>query len=428
MNVAFVTLFLGLVAGRQEVQVAVGSTVSAVEIRLDGVLAAEATAPQWKGPIDFGKYILPHELEAIAFDRQEREVGRAQIWVNLPRSPAEAAFVVERPDQTGRQIARLTWESTRSAAPRAVRVTLDGEPLDVEDLSHFEIPPSEPGRVRILRADLRFGDNISAAAEAFVGGMDRDYASAELTAVPVVLTDREALPPVSELSGWFVRDGEPLHVVAAEEGPADIVFLVDPQADPVLGQIDRKKSRYFAFRSRNDFQLPEESFGYFVIPAPSKTGDSPYAGFPMAGPATRADGGFVRLYSVAVEGVSGRDPQYLPRAAQITGLGAIWNGRRRAVVWVLSSPSPRDAASLEPARRYLTALNVPLFVWRVSSGSPRSKPAPGELDASTPANLDKAISGLSKALSRQRIVWVEGRHLPQSIALSVQAAGIEIAR
>lgn len=432
MNVAFVTLFLGLLSGPQEVRLSVGGAVAAVELRLDGALAARAVAPPWVAVVDFGPEILPRDLEAVAFDVEEHEVGRARIRVNMPRPKAGASFVLEPSDQTGRQMARLAWESTVAATPRTIRITLDEEFLDVEDPSRFEIPPGEPGQTRILRADLRFGNNISAVAEAFLGSHDRDYTSAELTAVAVVLTGRKDLPPADRLSGWFAADDRPLRAVVADEGPADVVVLVDPAAEKRLLEIAGKghwRPLFARDWKRRNFRLEKDQLVTFIFPAPERAEGTPYNVFPAAGPFSRSDGGLLWLYfnSRAYRPMA-PDAEAFRGAAPLTGTAAVKNGRRRAVVWILSTLPPADLSSLESARRYLQALNVPLFIWRVS---PDGRPSPGpggELDASTPGALDSAISSLEKALDRQRIVWVEGNPLPQKIVLTPTATGIELAR
>ena len=40
---------------------------------------------------------------------------------------------------------------------------------------------------------------------------------------------------------------------------------------------------------------------------------------------------------------------------------------------------------------------------------------------------DQAVSRLREALDSQRIVWLNGRHLPQTVALTPAAKGVEIA-
>jgi hypothetical protein len=79
-------------------------------------------------------------------------------------------------------------------------------------------------------------------------------------------------------------------------------------------------------------------------------------------------------------------------------------------------------------RHYLEAIHVPLFVWSLEN--PRRNPGVAswgdvEVISSIP-RLSKAVAELRTELASQRIVWLEGRHLPQSIALTPEAKGIEM--
>nr|HRC87176.1 hypothetical protein [Thermoanaerobaculia bacterium] len=121
-----------------------------------------------------------------------------------------------------------------------------------------------------------------------------------------------------------------------------------------------------------------------------------------------------------------REPQQLTEALAVAGMMASERGRRRAVVLVVG----RDAAdrrSLPPAevRRYLRTIGVPLAVWSVDS---RRELWPQDwrpvIDTSTFGKLSDAVTGLKQELDRQRIVWVKGKYLPQSIQLSSKAHGL----
>ena len=80
-------------------------------------------------------------------------------------------------------------------------------------------------------------------------------------------------------------------------------------------------------------------------------------------------------------------------------------------------------------RRYLAKLRVPLYVWATDGPSARKARAWGNVvDVwDYPAFL-AAGQKLLDDVATQRIVWVEGVHLPQSITVSPQAAGIRIAK
>lgn len=95
MQIAFVTLFLGLTLGAYPVEVSVEGPVAAVELLLDGASVGRIAGPPWTGQVDFGTALQPHELVARALDAQGQEVARARQWINLPRPEAEAEVVLE---------------------------------------------------------------------------------------------------------------------------------------------------------------------------------------------------------------------------------------------------------------------------------------------------------------------------------------------
>ncbi|MBP7676413.1 MAG: hypothetical protein KBB14_08830, partial [Thermoanaerobaculia bacterium] len=81
----------------------------------------------------------------------------------------------------------------------------------------------------------------------------------------------------------------------------------------------------------------------------------------------------------------------------------------------------------DEAVRFLVALRVPLFVWSIGK-SPSSEPWAAETAIRTAADFDVAVARLRADLRRQRILWVEGAHLPQAVALTPLAKGVRLAR
>ncbi len=118
----------------------------------------------------------------------------------------------------------------------------------------------------------------------------------------------------------------------------------------------------------------------------------------------------------------------LPDAVAMAGLHAAEGNRRRAVLLILGGER-EDVQRLDPdaVRAFLRDLRVPLVVWDLSG--PGSSAPEGwrpdrvieDLD-----DFDRACRRLRYMLEEQRIVWVGGRHLPQSIALSPKARGISL--
>jgi hypothetical protein len=141
---------------------------------------------------------------------------------------------------------------------------------------------------------------------------------------------------------------------------------------------------------------------------------------------THADGGLGWLLSNVKLG--GEVEPRLADAVAVAGLQAATEHRRRAVLLVLGRDAA-DASRYDPAtvRRYLAALSVPLFVWSLEGpDTPAAKAWGGAEDVSNVRRLYAAVDRLTEELESQRIVWVEGRHLPQTIALTPAAKGIEL--
>ena len=84
-----------------------------------------------------------------------------------------------------------------------------------------------------------------------------------------------------------------------------------------------------------------------------------------------------------------------------------------------------DAARVRP---FLAALRVPLFVWCLEDPAPGSPSAAwGEcVNVTSARNLLRGMDEIREELEAQRIIMVDGRHLPQAIGLSEAAAGIEL--
>jgi hypothetical protein len=79
-------------------------------------------------------------------------------------------------------------------------------------------------------------------------------------------------------------------------------------------------------------------------------------------------------------------------------------------------------------KRYLGLLRVPLFVWSLEDSAPERSPWGEVVAVGTRSGLRAAYARLRDSLDAQRILWVEGRYLPQEIALDPGAAGIELLR
>jgi hypothetical protein len=141
-------------------------------------------------------------------------------------------------------------------------------------------------------------------------------------------------------------------------------------------------------------------------------------------------GGMLWLLSVAHLPDLVAQEQRLADAVAAAGSVAAGSGRRRAVVLVLGE-QPSDASRLAPptVRSYLEHLGVPLHVWAVGTVPDELSEAWGGVHPVPKKRaLKRAVQQLSESLERQRIVWLEGGHLPQHVALTGATDDLRLVR
>lgn len=440
--ITFVTLFLGLFLGVQPVEVRVDEEVAAVELFLDGEPAGRLRGPPWRRALDLGLELKPHLLEAVALDAEGREVARAERWINLPRPPAEVTLFLEE-DAEGQRTARLFWESVLGTRPESLRMELDGEPLAGADLSGVKLPELDPETVHFLRAELEFPDNVSTSSELVFGGGFGGAVDTRLTAVPLEIPEKGALTE-TDLRGWLVKDGEPLQVVALEEGAVDLVVVPDGGALSLLRNLSLEWQSHSSVRTqyrttqtsleaelRRTLPLPKDQRLRFLWPFPQMRageGGIPFSLFVSTPELTHADGGLVWLLSRAAPPGGLDRSTRLATAVAVAATVAAGRNRRRAVVLLWSGgEGDRSRVAAVTVRRYLEHLRVPFRVWSLVKDG--TAPGWGETeDASTLLKLERAYKRLVRDLERQRIAWVAGTHLPQSIEVVDGGPDLRLAR
>ncbi|HYO14597.1 MAG TPA: hypothetical protein VE685_15485 [Thermoanaerobaculia bacterium] len=439
--IAFVTLLLGLVSGSIPIQVTVEGPVAAVEYVLDGTVVAKAEFPPWSATVDFGPELQPRELVARALDKDGNEIARAVQWVNLPRPPAEVEIVLENDAEGRPTAARLAWQSLTHSQPATLSVTLNGKPLLVQEDRRVLLPAYDPKATQILTAELQFAPGLVARKDVVFGGEWGSAVSTELTAVPVRVP-KKAVPPTPEnLQGRLTNGERPLSVAAVDDGPGKVLVVRVPEASEVANALlplrTRRVTRDFPDSQirpedrRFEMRLGPEDTIRLLSPSASVYGESgiPSELFNTSRELTREDGGLLWfLFRTALMKGTSED-QRIADAVAVAGLQAATGNYRRAVVLVLGSDL-RDTSRYNPAtaRRYLESMRVPLFVWSLEK--PKKNPAldawgPVE-DISSLSKLHRAFGRLESELESQRIVWVEGRHLPQSIALAPGTVPVEL--
>ena len=428
----FLTLFLALTAGPQTLELAAGPTVARVDVQLDGERVAQLRTPEWHTTVDFGFQLRPHELVAVAYDRDGKETSRVQQYVNLPRPRAEARLVLHTTDDGPADSAQLTWSALDRSAPEKLEVLFDGQPLDTRQPERIPLPTYDSDFLHVLSAELDFGDGISARTVIPVGGVFGDVTSTELTAIPV-LTEHKP-PKPEEMAGWLTKNGQPLQAVAVEHGAADLVVVADlaishDALDKVANRL--RRTRYRAARLR---PLKTGDDFLFVDPVSFQPRNSEALEmFPVL--RLYASDGDVRNPSHPVELFTGpllrRDlapeivaQQRLADAVAVAGLLAASRNRVRCVLLILGQ-NPPDASQYLPGvvRHYLRSLHVPLIVWTPEEPAEDAPPSPaqaawgGALSVYDMGTMLPAMNQLNNILRDQHIVWVAGRHLPNQVAL-----------
>ena len=435
--VQFLTLLVGLVTGTQVIDVSVAAPVTRVELQLDGRTVAVRERPPWRLPCDFGRRPRPAELVAVAFDRYGREIGRDRQWVNVPGREVEAAIVPELgPD--GRTVAaRITWNGHAHGDPRKIRVEIDGERVKTEFPYRVDLSAYADDQPHVLAAEIVWNRDLELRRElAFGRGFSGTFA-AGLTAVPVQLEGLEELPPAERMQGWLEIDGEDVDLAGSEIGTAELLIVRHPGADQRLQELyqaQREASRRGSRFSREAVDdLGEDVEVVVMLPEPllaEAATSRPALLFPVSEEPEPGSEGFLRLAGGEGHGAMMSMTMRLANAVALAGRRAAQNDRRRAVLLVLGDT--RDDESFltpEAAIQYLRDLRVPLVVWDLSSVASEAQSGwSPDLRVEDLGDLRRAVRRLRSLLERQRIVWIAGEHLPQSIELGADAVGIAVAR
>src|SRR5207245_8390557 len=100
-------------------------------------------------------------------------------------------------------------------------------------------------------------------------------------------------------------------------------------------------------------------------------------------------------------------PRQYADALAVAGIRAIANGRRRAVIFLLSDHPEASRNDPRVVRRYLASIGVPLFVWSLSGPRPDLAERWGDIDDISSVDLLRAAAEeVRRTLASQRIAWV----------------------
>ncbi|HEX4960136.1 MAG TPA: hypothetical protein VF173_04810 [Thermoanaerobaculia bacterium] len=435
MTISFLTLFFGLISGPFPVEMAVSGPVAAVELRVDGKAAGRLQAPPWKAIVDFGPALAPHQVVARALDAQGHELARAEEWTNLPHPQAKAEIVLEGEKAGPPRAAKVAWTNILGETLESTSLSFDGQALSLDQGGRAVLPAHDLKTIHVLTAEVRFSPDRTVRADVAYGGEYGSEIATELTAVPVRVRSG-ALPPAEKLAGWFTSGGQPLTVTAVEEGPAQLLVLRVPDTQEIVHRLGSQGTTPLG-DVRFEMRLGKEDRVRFIEPYPDRVEGSGQLTdlFGLSPDFSTKNVGVLWLLErmgPAPRLMETRNPdsRRIADAVAVAGLEAMTENRRRAVLLVLNGDEVKDRSRYDAAtvRRFLAAIRVPLFVWTLH------KPEPGAFAASwgpvqevaQVKNLYRAMADLQNELRAQRIVLLDGHHLPQSVALGPAAKGVEL--
>ncbi len=441
--ITFVTLFLSLVAGPQVIEVAVGGEVARVELFLDEQQIGSLVGRPWRLQHDFGRELAPQVLLAVARDSAGDEVGRARQLINVPRPRAGATIIIEGTEE--QPTARVSWQAVDRQRPKSLVVELDGRAIPFTDLSHIELPAALSDEIHLLTAEVIFQNGLEARAWTTFGGTFGHRDEARLTAFPVEVSTADLVLSPQDLEGKLRVGDTHLEVLAVEDGAVEILMVRGSDTREALARLGLGENLRGndepvtdPLRHMPRFLDRKDRFNVLATwstPPPI----TPGASAPMTGQASLfpllikdrrlLQAGLPKILTQGFAPIPKRARHRLSDAVAAAGRAAATNRRPRAVILVVGGPT-KDHSAYSPAqvRRYLSLLRVPLVVWHIPTRRGQKPPREweGAVDISTAAHLRKALKDLRDRLDLQRIVWVEGAHLPQKIRLDPKETRLKL--
>lgn len=404
-HLVFITLFLGIVSGKQWIELQADANVASIRITLAGQEIARLTLPPWRSEIDLGGELVPRELQAIGFDANGAEVARVSQVLNLPHANADVQIV---PADRGVQ---LRWTNLEFAAPKSAEVRFDGAKLRVDRNFVARFPEyADRTRPHVIEAELRFGDGVVARREIVVEGT-RFAETAESEITPVLVTETASQHPQS-LEQCFAIDGEPVRVSALEKEKAQVIFVQDPdpeQARRALDPAGRATNMFSRQEVARSVHFDNDTVVEVVWPVMQAFED----------PSSNA---VSRLFQHSVEYSAEKGliaplttpftlgknvKRHFADAVVVAGSRALLGGRRRAVVLILTEGVGASGRDPRAIRRYLEAVGVPFFVWSPMEVTPDATASWGEVqDISSIDHLRDAVNRVRRVLAAQRVAWI----------------------
>ena len=407
--IVFLTVYLGLVAGRQPIELRVDPAVKTVRLLLDGKNIETMGAAPWSSIVDFGQTIQPHELVAQGLDDKGEEIARASQFINLPRATAELEIILDRNAEGTPVRATLEGRHVSYASIRRAELKLDVVPLSLDRHHRAALPALDMKRPHVLAAEMRFADGTIARREVVFGGQFAETVPTQLT--PAVVT-RTGTAEARAADDCFLNNGAALRVSNVEKANATLVVVRDPDPAEVKGallftsviggSIDTAVMRRTAM-------LDPDTTAELLSPAADRVvvPDQPTAIlFPSLTNSSSKEGLYWFLTSTKIRGSALDAPRRWADAVAVAAVKAVASGRRRAVLLVLGNAPDASYHSPATVRQYLASVGVPLFVWSVF-GRPGAAAAWGEVeDVSSMEKMSAATEKIRGALDAQRIAWL----------------------
>jgi hypothetical protein len=406
--IVFLTVYLGLITGRQPFELRVDPAVKLVRLYLDGQKVDALGAPPWRTIIDLGKTIQPHELVAQGLDEKGEEIARVSQIINLPRPTAELEIVVDHDAKGIPTFVTLTGFHVSYSDVRRATLKLDLVPLKLDRNFRAALPAVDMRRPHDLAAEMRFADGTVARREVVFGGEFAETMPTQLSATAV--TARAA--PDAAAADCFVNNGAPLRVSNVEKAGATLIVVRDPDPAEVKGALlfgAVINGSIDTAVMRRASTLDADTTMELMSPAADRVveADRPTAIlFPSFTNTEAKIGLYWFLTSTKIRGTAVDAPRRWADAVAVAAVKAISSGRRRAVLLVLGNKPDTSYHAPEAVREYLASVGVPLFVWSVFGNSDVGAHWGEVDDVSTMEKMAAATEKIRGALDIQRIAWI----------------------
>jgi hypothetical protein len=406
-QLVFISLFLGLVSGKVQVDLQAGPAVKSIRILLDGRQLAEMQRAPWQTTVDFGPAVVPSELVAVGLDERGNEVARAEQIINLPRSPADFVIVMQNDDKGVPASVALRWEHLLGTAPKNASLTIDGAAVTMDKSMRAALPRLDMNRPHVIAASMRFAEGLVVRRELIVGGAAGYTAESEIT--PIVV--KGSTQTASE--DCFTSGGSPVRIAAVEKGEGLVIVIRDP--DPREGLLAlimaRSMGALNAQSLRKMVSLDPGTWMRLLWPVAERSTTAshlPAILFPIAADVAAADAGILWMLTLSPkEPIADNAARRIGDAVGVAGLNAMTGPHRRAVVLVLSHYKDAGTNSAAASRNYLASIGVPLFVWSPTGPRPDLRDQWGDIeDVSSPSKLQAAAQRLKGEIDSQRVAWV----------------------